>query len=194
MSKKSKKYKNKNKKYTEEEQYEYLASYLLGYSTQEIAAGPGKKSTEQYLRQQESVKNKLSETMKDILNTNLSMSTHRLGELYCYMGVNIVTSLLPVKKLNTEIYTSLKDMSIDSMASSFKLVIDNCIVDLVKDPTNSTFDRESNRFTKIIDKLTDELKSSNLLNIIEAVIEDPDLKEKYKGIAIITKKDKDEVR
>jgi len=110
------------------------------------------------------------------------------------MGVNIVTSLLPVKKLNTEIYTSLKDMSIDSMASSFKLVIDNCIVDLVKDPTNSTFDRESNRFTKIIDKLTDELKSSNLLNIIEAVIEDPDLKEKYKGIAIITKKDKDEVR
>lgn len=194
MSKKSKKYKNKNKKYTEEEQYEYLASYLLGYSTQEIAAGPGKKSTEQYLRQQESVKNKLSETMKDILNTNLSMSTHRLGELYCYMGVNIVTSLLPVKKLNTEIYTSLKDMSIDSMASSFKLVIDNCIVDLVKDPTNSTFDRESNRFTKIIDKLTDELKSSNLLNIIEEVIEDPDLKEEYKGIAIITKKDKDEVR
>tara|TARA_R110002020_G_scaffold36503_5_gene109832 strand:+ start:26002 stop:26586 length:585 start_codon:yes stop_codon:yes gene_type:complete len=194
MPKKAKKYKNKNKKYTEEELYEYLADYLLGYSTQEIAAGPGKIDSKQYLRQQKSVKNKLSETMKDILNTNLSMSTHRLGELYCYMGVNIVTSLLPVKKINTQIYIDLKDMSIDSMTSSFKLVIDSCIVDLVKDPANSTFDRESNRFTKIIDKLTDELKSNNLLNIIEAVIEDPDLKEKYKGIAIITKKDEDESR
>ena len=189
-----KQYNKKNKRYTDEELYDYLASYLVGYSAQEIAAGKGTNNNEiPYERQQESVSNKLSETMRDILNTNLTVSAYRLGQMYCNIVGNVVALVVPLDIiLNDPESLSNSEMvritAIDSVTKIFKDMIEFCMLDLVKDPTNNTFTIGDNEFTKVIDSLAKELKSAEFSKLIKQVINDPELLKEWGGIAIIPQK------
>ena len=177
MSKKDNKYAKKGKKWTDDEVYDYLASYLHNFTAQEIAAGDGSTLVEtdgKYNRQQHSVEEKLKDTMKDILQKNLVISPIRYGELFVCSLINHLSSL-GIMSVVPYAYSKMVLLAIDHLEEIYLGTINKCTIDLVKDPTKVVMDATDNPYTFLVMCMSDVFRMPDAHKILSDIIKsDPE--------------------
>ncbi|MBE18163.1 MAG: hypothetical protein CMH79_05325 [Nitrospinae bacterium] len=160
MAKKDKKYKMKNKDWTDEEIKQYLTEFLHGFDIQSIAAGPGSTNKvreekgldpKEYLRQHHSVDEKLKQYMRDTLNSNLVMNAHSWGNLFFIMGVSHITSMSFLRGLPNGVKAI--QQSLNNMHGVFRNIAATCIEDLVSSPDQAVIDADENLYTHLTDQM-----------------------------------------